>query len=393
MRAASMRVVYVHATQLDSEKANVVQVLQMCRALVRAGHEVKLLIPCVGTEDAGRIVSKMLGELPEFDIVPFKCRTLFGRLANLGQVLGVRYALRRIRASWQPDCCIVRHPVLLGPAVKSRVPVVFESHSPFGHNRSRVLDYVRRRRVVQRSREANVRIFVAISNKLAEFWIRQGVPREKVVVLHDGFDVGMFETKLDRNTVRAELGLPLECPIATYAGSLYEDREIESIFKLADLFPHVMFVLVGGPEERRRHLASQLRKQENIRLVGRVSPGEVPLYLAAADILLMVWGQDVPTINYCSPLKMFEYMAAGRIIVGHGYPTILEVMKHGVHGLLATPGSFDELRDLFEEALEQGPSSRIPYAARMLAFEKYTWQRRTEMLSNALRTAMEPTTV
>lgn len=384
-----MRIVYVHTKRLDSEKANVVQVLQMCKEFARAGHDVDLRVPpCSGALDEKQMAREILGDQPDFHIVSFRARTFLGRFSNLGQVRSVKASLRELRVHWQPDVVIVRHPVMLGPAVESGIPVVFESHSPYSHNTSRVLDRFRQKLVVELSKKADVKRFVAISNNLADFWIKQGVPRDKVLVLHDGFDVEMFKTEFDRNVARRDLGLPVDRQIVTYAGSLYENRGIETILELANAFPDVLFVIVGGPEERRQCLARKIKNQENINFVGRIPPIEVPLYLGAADVLLMIWGPDVPTIDYCSPLKMFEYMAAGRMIVGHGYPTIREVLEHGVHGLLADPGCYEELHQLLRTALEQESSSPIPGAARRLAFERYTWQRRSDLMIEALQESL-----
>lgn len=379
-----MRVVYVHTTRLNSEKANVVQVLNMCKALVHEGCDVKLLVPESLGAVADKLVAKeILGEEPKFEIVSFASHSILRWFSNVGQIWGVRKVLRDLKENWQPEVCIIRHPVLLASAVRLHLPVVFEIHGARVHNKSRVIDFLRRKQTVWLSKKRNVRVFVTISENLGDFWIRQGVPREKVRVLHDGFDAQSFRKEMDREIARKELALPPDRPIVTYAGSLYKNRGIEDIFALARLFPHVLFVIVGGPEDRRRQLIAQGCDNENVRLVGRVSPVEVPRYLSASDILLMIWGQDVPTIEFCSPLKMFEYMASGRLIVGHGYTSIREVLKHREHALLANPGSFEELRKLLEEAVKCRLESRIPEAARKLAFERYTWAHRAKRLCQA----------
>ena len=58
----------------------------------------------------------------------------------------------------------------------------------------------------------------------------------------------------------------------------------------------------------------------------------------------MIWTDKTNTMNYCSPLKLFEYMAAGRIIVGHDFPTISEVLTNNETALLVPPDSFEALR-------------------------------------------------
>jgi len=75
-------------------------------------------------------------------------------------------------------------------------------------------------------------------------------------------------------------------------------------------------------------------------------------------------------------------MASGRIIVGHAFPTINEVLSDGETALLADPDSFEELRHKFAEALEQTYPNPMAQEARRLALSKYTWQSRVETILN-----------
>jgi glycosyltransferase involved in cell wall biosynthesis len=98
----------------------------------------------------------------------------------------------------------------------------------------------------------------------------------------------------------------------------------------------------------------------------------------------MTWTKKVKTINYCSPLKMFEYMAAGRIIVGYGFPTIKEVLDDGKTALLADPDSFDELKAKLKRALEADSIEGIAERARDLALNRYSWDQRAKSILNQL---------
>ena len=97
------------------------------------------------------------------------------------------------------------------------------------------------------------------------------------------------------------------------------------------------FIIVGGTPAgngSRSESDRETRNIQNVRLTGRVPHREIPQWLASADILLMMWTWKVSTIRVCSPMKLFEYMAAKRLIVGPAFPTVLEVMEDGRDAIL-----------------------------------------------------------
>ena len=106
----------------------------------------------------------------------------------------------------------------------------------------------------------------------------------------------------------------------------------------------------------------------------------IPDYLYASDILLALWSSKVPTINYCSPLKIFEYMAAGRTIIAHNFPTIREVLENEMDSLLCEPDNFDSLRSSLNKALNDKKNSDYGLRARKKAFKLYAWDKRVSEL-------------
>ena len=67
---------------------------------------------------------------------------------------------------------------------------------------------------------------------------------------------------------------------------------------------------------------------DNILILGRKPKNEVPYYLKSADILLL---PNIPinkeSIEYTSPIKMFEYMASQRLIIASRLPSIEEILN------------------------------------------------------------------
>ena len=78
-------------------------------------------------------------------------------------------------------------------------------------------------------------------------------------------------------------------------------------------------------------------------------------------------------------------MAANRIIVGHGFPTIKEVLIDGKTAYLANPESFDELSGKLEKALNDKYPSKIADNARKLVLKHFTWKRRASAILQSIK--------
>jgi glycosyltransferase involved in cell wall biosynthesis len=74
----------------------------------------------------------------------------------------------------------------------------------------------------------------------------------------------------------------------------------------------------------------------NITFTGFVPNERIPLYQSAAEVLLMPYQRTVATssggntADICSPMKMFEYMAAGRAILSSDLPVLHEVLDESI---------------------------------------------------------------
>jgi glycosyltransferase involved in cell wall biosynthesis len=126
---------------------------------------------------------------------------------------------------------------------------------------------------------------------------------------------------------------------ALYVGSFDTGKGIDTIFEVARLHPEIDFVAVGG-----QVLGAGL--PDNVAVRPRVAHADVPNLLSEADILLMPFrtysGEGLPpdtkdAEEFYSPLKMVEYLSAGRAIVSSDLPSIAEVLVDGRNCLLVNP--------------------------------------------------------
>ena len=389
-----MRIGYVHSTDFPTVDANVVQVVQMCRGFASFGHEVTLFIPRAATyasdKDALAEAHQLFGgELPfKIEFVP-RVR-LFGRLEMLGTVKGTLAAIRRTPL----DLVYTRNPWTVAFLPRAGVPYVFEAHEERVHVRSALLNRLLRGIIVRNSRKPSCVLIVAISRALADIWHGFGVPREKLTHAHDAVELSLFDIGLSKDAARSELSaihpssfiLHPSRPLVVYTGALKTDRGIDLMLSAAQALPELDFYFVGGKEDEIAFWRGEVTRLNlaNAFFPGRVPHREIPLWLAAADILLMMWTWQVPTIRGCSPMKMFEYMAARRLIVGPAFPTVCEVLEDGRDALLFEPDNQAALIDALRTAVPRVNDPTLPAAAYAKVARDYTWTARCRHILSEL---------
>jgi glycosyltransferase involved in cell wall biosynthesis len=97
-----------------------------------------------------------------------------------------------------------------------------------------------------------------------------------------------------------------------------------------------------------------------VRFAGLVKRDAIPAMVASFDIAL-----QPASVAYASPLKVFEYMAAGRAIVAPDQPNIREVLEHERTALLFDPKREDAMWDAVRRLVEDAPlRARLGAAAR-----------------------------
>ena len=111
---------------------------------------------------------------------------------------------------------------------------------------------------------------------------------------------------------------------------------------------------------------------EGAECTGRVSPDDVPGLLASMDVATCPY----PKLDhfYFSPLKLYEYMAAGLPVVASRIGQLAEVLENGVTGVLCEPGNAVELAEALER-LQRDPQlrTRLSQAARARVLREHTW--------------------
>jgi glycosyltransferase involved in cell wall biosynthesis len=377
-----MRIYYVTDSPIPSRKANGIQVMKMCQAFARQGGDVELL--CYRLAPDGIDLFEFYGVSECFRIAG-PGLPAFSRPTR---IFNTALQLARLLLEREPGIVYSRDAYLLGALMlwpRLRMPCALEMHIP-------PLDAAQRALMARGFAHPCFRRLVLISRALEEEYHRifGGLLRGKSMVAHDGADDLLAGTGAEaeadyrQRSRRFTLG---------YIGNLYSGRGIRTICGLADRLPDCAFEVVGGTDGDLARWDPENRKRDNLTFHGFVEPARIPAYLTACDVMLAPYHRTVmtgrrrkvDTSQWMSPLKVFEYMAAGKPIVASRLPVLGEVLSDGHNALLAEPEDLDAwVERIGQLRADAGLRERIGRQARADFLKEHTWDRRARDLLAAI---------
>lgn len=390
-----MRLLYVANARIPTEKAHGLQIMQNCEALAGAGAEVTLWAARRVNTRAMRSVRdpwRHYGVQRSFRLKRLPCLDLhwlvgerhapLRRMAFILQgcswLLSLTLALLtggRAEVYYTRDLAVAALLILLrGGARLAYEPHRLSASGPGRRLQARVL-----------RRAGSIFPLTAAMAREAE---SMGADPGRLCVLHDGIRAGRFCNLPSQSQARQKLGWREARFVVGYVGQLQTmamDKGVGGLIDAVAQLDGAAIALVGGPAESVAALRDRWRqagrRDEDFLAAGQVKPDAVPLYLAALDACAMPFPWTEHFAWYASPVKLFEYMASGRPLVATDLPAVAEVVRDGVHALLAPPGDVAALtaalrRLQFDADLRR----RLAANARAEVMAHYTWDRRARRI-------------
>lgn len=372
-----MRIAYICADHgvpvFDWKKGCSIHVQEIVRALTQLGHSVDLYATNIGGVVSEDLKGLKIIELPSFDRSLNRAER---EIAQLRNNQGIRAALTK---GGPYDLVYERYSLWSFAAMEYAadygIPGALEVNSPLIKEQAQfrgLVNWVSAKQVAERCFASASSVF-AVSDAVADYLEQEFEVSENVSILPNGVDADRFiDVCLDRNqhTGRFTVG---------FVGSLKPwhgvDALVEAFATVHRQAPNSRLLIVGdGPE--RPSIEKQIAKLNlngATTLTGSVNPAEVTRLLGEMDVGVAPY----PKIrkNYFSPMKVFEYMAAGLPVVVTSAGQLGHIIRDECNGLLCEPGDIGALSEaLFCLMRDPALRTRLGRRARRDIEDEHTWQ-------------------
>jgi len=368
-----MKIALITNSRIPSLTANSIQAMKVCQALARLGHDIRLFAPRETAPVPWEHLASHYGLSTPFDIEWLPSFPVLKRYDfTLYSILATRNFKADMVYTW-----------LLNPAVVALWlgwPVVLEIHAEVT---GRVGPWLMRRfwrSSTQKRMLVTTRPLREAIEGVAGLEFSEGA----VQIAPNGVDLGQYESLPGASESRRRLGLDDKSTVG-FTGHIYPGRGADLLFALSKRMPEVNFLWVGGKPEDVNYWRDKIADADisNVIMTGFVENSRLPLYQSAADILLMPYGSSISASSgqniaeVINPMKMFDYMAAGRAIVSADLPVIHEVLNES-NAVFCEPGNVDAWEITLRELLTDEPRRSALGAQARKDVAEYTWEARAE---------------
>lgn len=220
---------------------------------------------------------------------------------------------------------------------------------------------------------------------LKKYVVANGISEKNVSVIPNGVDTEVFDPqKCNSEIIKKKMGLSWK-KACFYCGRLDSWAGIHIISKLCHAAYNkklnIVFALVGSGEHK-------ITLKENVISLGERPYEEIPYLLAAADVVLIPFPNNEVS-HAASPLKLFEGMALGKLVIASRVKGIEEVISDGENGYLADPNNIDEWIKKLEDALQSEQEvRRIGRKARQTVEKQFNWSLLAKKFEGVLHIAV-----
>jgi glycosyltransferase involved in cell wall biosynthesis len=215
--------------------------------------------------------------------------------------------------------------------------------------------------------ELTRRVDVVFATSRAQWEHRKSI-NPNTYFIPNGVDFELFNRALDPDLPIPTDVVSLPPPILGFAGWMGYHIDITLLRKIAEAFPNCSLVLVGPDRLTETTDYRRLHSLSNVHFLGQREMNKLPNYLKAFDVALMPWLLTGHTLS-AYPLKLHEYLAAGRASVATALPE-LRPFSH----VIRIAETHDEFIDQIREALKDQSPQVID--ARVAIARKNTWENR-----------------
>lgn len=349
--------IYLGRSRLHRNRANLIQTLHTVAALSEIGVRTRLYLPPwhKGVTPAQRCEQMGIAATPDIRGAQLLHRrwptSLFPRLH--------KRLLRNARAVY------VRSPELSLGLASQGIPHHFEVHTLQPMRNDGTLATI-----IDLHRRGLIGYLIPISRNAAEALIAAGADERRIHISPSGVDLQPF-SRVPR--IEPER---LDSPRMVYLGRISSDRGLQILIHLA---------ASGCGEVRMAGDCSEhLPDLANLHHQAAVPHREVPALYAGSELVVLPYQPALSHADGISPMKLFEAMAAGRVIIASDIAPLREILKHGENALLAAPDDPQAWEQAVKTLMhDHRLAGKLAHQARRDA-AAYSWSNRAAAIARAI---------
>lgn len=229
----------------------------------------------------------------------------------------------------------------------------------------------------------------SVSQLLADRYLKAVNGKIPVYSIPNGVNVEQFKAVDSEHLLKNKLALNIAADelVIGFVGSFAPwhrvDMLIRSFSQLIAKGYKARLLLVGEIRlDTKENILTAVDKDIEPLIIfsGFVSKENVSSYVGAMDIAVLPNSED-----YCSPLKLFEYMAMSRAVVSVDTPSVREIIRDEQEGLLFERGDEVKLTSHLEALLKDGERRELlGHLARKRMEESFTWTHNAQKVEQLL---------
>jgi len=364
------RLLYVFPEPLPLRKARAVQVINTVEALAQSGLGVDLaFVPVAGASDPfahyGKQCPKNVRLIPLSRGLPapFSSMRMHSNRFFLWRLR--KWLKREARYGTVPQAVFARH-VKLASAMIGECPslaLIYEAHEIFSVPAPKL--FAQEARVLEKAAAV-----IAITHGLANALNRHfGLSRDFAIV-PSATTLPATPGEKDWSSAHREI---------VYAGSLFDWKGVDDLIVATNWLPGFKITVIGGDEKGIARLRGMLPAEgATVEFSGHLSHGEVWKRLQRACIAVLP-NRAGSVSDFTSPLKLFEYMAAGCAVVVSDLPVLHEVLElHEASWFI--PGDPQSLALAIRRLTDDPARAQAMGAALAVKAKDFTWESRAKRL-------------
>jgi glycosyltransferase involved in cell wall biosynthesis len=364
-----MRLYYIANARMPSEKAHGIQIAKMCEAFIEQGVDVVLILP--SRKNKVKSIKDFYGLRREVKTVMLFSFDWYdrGRVGYAVSTLSFMFSYLAYLSTHLRRGDVV-YTVDLDHFAYGAIPFLNAPYFSEMHGGKPTTS-------LHRNLFKKAAGIIATNDITKEQLKKEfSLPEERIIVEPNGVDFTAF-SPLDKQQARQKLSLPSDLKLALYVGRFFDWKGLEILPDAAKKLPSDITIgLVGGSAEEFSRVTE--RKSEGLVFYGEKLYAQMPDWIAAADVLLVLGTKrDEQSWQYTSPMKVFEYMACKRPIVASKTPALQNILSND-ECYFYEPDDAGALAEAIVKATESDDASRAEGAYEKV--RQYSWELRAKRI-------------